>query len=531
VGPNHYIQLVNDSNGSRFQIWDKNGNTLVGSTVLTDLWNAGGNCAVGHGDPIVLYDHLADRWMMSEFADIGNHLCIYISRTSNPVSGGWYLYDFTTPSFPDYPKYGLWTDAYYVSTYEGSLAVYALDRNNMLAGNTARPFVRFTISALSPWCTNVRNTRILPSDLDGQAPSAGTPNYFFRSVEACQDTGNRTDRLEIYEFDVDFITPTNSSFTLVNTLTPTDFAMVPCSPDVRDCIPQPGTAVLLDALTNRPLHRLQYRNFGSHQTLVTNQAVDAGGGVSGVRWYEIRKTAVSWSIFQQGTYSPDSADRWMGSAAMDKNGNIAVGYSVSSSSIRPSIRYTGRMAGDPSGTMTQAEVTIRAGSGVQTTTSRWGDYSAMSVDPVDECTYWYTNEFIDSDNRWNTHIASFSLPDCAPQPEWDFCLKDTRFNTEYWMNLEYERLLRGQAIKASPTSGFPAPITGQYDPGVNEATFSVDYVGELGLRFYRVDVGSMSGESWGVSDSDSSYYAYPSSISLVGCGSSSSGSIEGETSK
>ncbi|NIO07947.1 MAG: hypothetical protein GTO40_08055, partial [Deltaproteobacteria bacterium] len=242
VGPNHYIQMVN---ASVFQIWDKNGNTLAGPTALDSLWTAGGACANGRGDPIVLYDHLADRWMMSEFAGTGNHLCIYISKTANPVSGGWYLYDFAVPTFPDYPKYGVWPDAYYVSTYEGSnLGVFALDRTNMLAGNPATS-VRFTISSLNPVPgMNIRQTRILPSDLDGPVPPAGSPNYFFRSVEALQDQSNQVDRLEVFAFDVDFVTPSNSSFTQVATLTPANFALVPCFPGIRDCIPQPFTSRL-----------------------------------------------------------------------------------------------------------------------------------------------------------------------------------------------------------------------------------------------------------------------------------------------
>lgn len=293
VGPNHYIQMINHSSGSQFQIWNKSGMSLAGPTVLTSLWTAGGNCTSGLGDPIVVYDPLADRWLMSEFADTGNHLCIYVSKTADPVTGGWWLYDFATPAFPDYPKYGVWPDAYYVSTYEGAtLGVYALDRTNMLKGAAATS-QRFSISSLTPstgtGCTNARNTRILPGDLDGTAPPYGSPSYFFRSVEHCQDVSNPTDRLEVFEFDVNWTTPSNSSFTLVSTLTPANFSLVPCTPGIRDCIPQRGTTVKLDALSNRPLHRLQYRNFGGYETLVTNQAVDAGSSVSGTRWYELRR--------------------------------------------------------------------------------------------------------------------------------------------------------------------------------------------------------------------------------------------------
>jgi hypothetical protein len=412
VGPNHYIQMVN---ASVFQIWDKSGNSLAGPTQLDTLWTIGGNCANGRGDPIVLYDHLANRWLMSEFAGSGlNHLCIYISKTADPVSGGWWLYDFTTPTVADYPKYALWPDAYYASTYEGStLGVYALDRTQMLSGNPAT-FQRFSISSLTPQ-SGFRDTRILPADLDGPVPPSSSPNYFFRSVEASQDISNPVDRLEVYEFDVDFVTPANSTFTLVNTLAPANFSMVTCSPGTRDCIPQPGTTRLLDALSNRPMSRLQYRNFGTHQALVTNQTVDAGRNVAGVRFWELRK-GTSWSIFQQGTYSPDSNGRWMGSIAMDGDGNMALGYSVSSSSVFPGIRYTGRLASDPLGTMPQGESTIINGTGSQTVTQRWGDYSAMSVDPADDCTFWYTQEYIPAGGNWRTRVASFSFSECGVPP-------------------------------------------------------------------------------------------------------------------
>jgi len=522
VGPSHYIQMVNESGGSRFQIWNKNGVSLAGPTRLSTLWTAGGACAGGAGDPIILYDHLADRWLMSEFASTGNHLCIYVSKTSDPVAGGWWLYDFPTPSFPDYPKYGLWPDAYYVSTYEGAnLGLYALDRARMLTGAAATA-VRFQISSLTP-SPGVRETRILPSDLDGPAPPSGAANYYFRSVEASQDTGNPVDRLEVFEFHVDFVTPANSTFTLVNTLTPANFALVPCSPGIRDCIPQPLTSMKLDALSNRPMHRLQYRNFGDHQTLLTNQTVDAGGR-AGIRWYELRKTTGGWSIRQQGTYSPDSNYRWMGSIAMDALGNIALGYSVSSSSVYPSIRYTGRMVGDPLGTMTQPEVTVIAGSASQTVTQRWGDYSAMVLDTARDCEFWYTQQYIPAGGSWNTRINSFRLPGCG----FGICLKDPSFTPKIWLNVELAGMqLRGVALLPG-NSHFPAIVTGVYDPAVNEANISVDYRQQDGLRFYRIDVGPMAGETWGIRDSDSSYYDGPRAASLVTC-SEAPESSEGES--
>ncbi len=413
VGPNHYIQMVNRSGGSTVAIHAKDGTLLSGPLELDSLWTAGGPCANGLGDPIVVYDGLADRWMMTEFSNGGNRLCIYLSQGPDPVTDGWFLYDFTTPSFPDYPKYGVWPDGYYVSTFEGNLGAYALDRPRMLAGIPATS-VAFTIPGLNvDPTTNFRSTRMLPSDLDGPAPPPGSPNYFFRPVDEFQDTSNPVDRLEVYEFVVDFVTPGNSTFTLTETLTPAAFALVPCGPSNRDCIPQPGVAVdsFLDALSGRPMMQLQYRNFGTHETLLTNESVDAGER-AGARWWELRKTGEGggWSIFQEGTFAPDMDYRWMSSIAMNGNGDIALGYSVSSDTLFPSIRVAGRSAGDPPGTLPNGELMVFDGSGVQTAThSRWGDYSAMSVDPADDSTFWYTTEYIPDGGLWQTRVASFTL--------------------------------------------------------------------------------------------------------------------------
>ncbi len=407
VGPGHYIEMVN---ASTMAIWDKAGTLLAGPIALDSLWNAGGSCANGLGDPVVIYDDLADRWMLSEFASSGAHLCIYLSQTPDPVAGGWFLYDFTVPSFPDYPRYGVWPDAYYVSTFEGGvLGIFALDRTRMLTG-AAAAFVRFTVPSLSPVPgMNIRNTRIVPADVDGPAPPAGAPGYFLRSVEALQDSGNQVDRLELYEFDVDFVTPGNSTFGLSQTITPAGFALVPCSPGTRDCIAQPGTTNLVDALSNRLMRRLQYRRFGSHEAFVVSQSVDAGGR-AGVRWYELRRDGGPWSIHQQSTYSPDGENRWMGSIAMDGTGAIGVGYSVSGT-VFPSIRATGRSASDPLGTLPLAEITIIDGAGSQGGSARWGDYSSVGVDPSDDRTFWYVQEYIQANGTWSTRVGSFRVSD------------------------------------------------------------------------------------------------------------------------
>jgi hypothetical protein len=423
VGPNHYIQAVN----TVFSIFDRQGNLLAGPSDINSLWkDFGGPCETeNHGDPIVQYDHLADRWIISQFAVPGGaaglHQCFAVSRTPDPLAGGWNLYDFNMTAFPDYPKITVWPDAYYMSSQRGfpgsGLDVYAFDRASMLAGGPAG-FVQFFVAPPS--------IVLLPSDLDGPPPPAGTPNFFARQVDG--DRFGGVDRLEIFAFSVNWPSPGLSTFTALPSLTTAPFDSVLCSASfLGNCVPQPGTSVELETLTVWPMWRLQYRNFGTHETMVVNHTVDADAADhAGIRWYEMRRPpAGAWSIFQQGTHAPDGgapglADdvhRWMGSIAMDAGGNIALGYSVSSDSVYPSIRYSGRLAGDPPGVMTLPEVTIVSGSGSQTHSSgRWGDYSSMTVDPTDGCRFWYSTEYYTatSEAGWRTHIASFSLDTVPP---------------------------------------------------------------------------------------------------------------------
>jgi len=280
-----------------------------------------------------------------------------------------------------------------MSTNDDDYGVYAFDRDRMLQGQSAT-YQRFQFTG------NFK----LPSDLDGStSPPSGAPNYFYT-----MKTGNI---LEIWEFHVDFTTPSSSTFTLAQTLSTTAFNYDVCGAS-WDCIPQRGTSQKLDAIGEWPMWRLQYRNFGTHETLVGNFSVDAGdfSNHAGIRWFELRKTGNgSWSIYQEGTHSPDAHHRWMGSAAMDGSGNMALGYSVSSGTLYPSIRYATRLSSDAAGTL-QSEVTLMAGSASQTNVNRWGDYSSMNVDPSDDATFWYTNEYLtDSGQGWRTRIGTFKI--------------------------------------------------------------------------------------------------------------------------
>ena len=413
VGPNHYIQMVNSGGGTNVSIYNKGGSLLVGPFALDSLGS--GFCASGHGDPIVLYDRLADQWLMSEFAAIGNHLCVYVSQSPDPVSGGWFGYDFPTPDFPDYPKYAVWPDAYYVSSNESSPSVYALDRNRMLLGLSATS-QRFT----APDLYGFPFQALTPSDLDGATPPpAGAPNTFMRhrddEVHNPLSSDPTQDFVEIWEFRVDFATPANSTFTGPLNIPVAEFDSTLCGLSSFYCFPQPGTTTKLDPLREVIMWRLQYRNFGSHETLVGNFVTDVDGADhGGIRWFELRKTGAGpWSLFQEGTFAPDQHHRWMGSIAMDGNGNIGLGYSISSRTLYPGIRYTGRLASDPLGSLPQGESTIINGAGSQTGTTRWGDYSSMNMDPADDCAFWYTNEYMPASGGWRTRIASFRFPGCG----------------------------------------------------------------------------------------------------------------------
>jgi hypothetical protein len=407
VGANHYVQTVNLG----FAIWNKNGTIARSVSNTNTLWSGfGAPCETqNNGDPIVLHDQIADRWLISQFAlpSSGNYQCIAISQTSNPT-GAYYRYAFlwSATLMNDYPHFGVWPDGYYMSANEflnrasfAGAGAGAFERDKMLVGDPNARLVVFH---------QINDGGQLATDLDGSTlPPAGTPNFF---------ADWETNAFHIWKFHVDWNNTANSTFTNFAQISVAAFdSSLGCSG--RSCIPQPGTTVKVDAITDRYMFRLAYRNFGSYQSLVTNHTVDAtGGNIAGVRWYEVRSPNSSPFVYQQGTYSPDSNHRWMGSAAMDQSGDIALGYSVSSSSVFPSIRYTGRLVSDPVGTMPQGEAVIQTGSGSQTgSASRWGDYSALSIDPVDDCTFWYTTEYYSTTSAvgWRTRIASFKFPSCG----------------------------------------------------------------------------------------------------------------------
>ncbi len=417
VGPNHIVQLVNTEVG----VYTKSGTLfpLYPKSLGSVFTNLGGGCTGEWGDPIVQYDKVADRWLISQLesftAPYGE--CIAISQTNDPT-GAYFLYSYSFGiNLNDYPKIGVWptaTNSAYLATYNlyagggpfVGAALCAYDRAAMLSGAANPAQVCFTIA---------NDGGYLPSDLDGSTlPPAGSPGIFL--------TFETLSSLRYYQLSPNFANPISSTLSSPTDITVASFNEA-CGGGT--CIPQPGTSQQLDSLGDRPMYRMAYRNFGDHDALVLNHSVTAGSS-SGVRWYELRSPLTeTFTLHQQGTFAPDSTYRWMGSAAMDSAGDLAIGYSTSSSSVFPSISYTGRVPTDQLGTM-RAETTMLTGSGSQTGgLSRWGDYTAMRIDPSDDCTFWYTNQYQPANGsfNWATFIGSFKFTNCgAAPPAQDFSI-------------------------------------------------------------------------------------------------------------
>jgi PKD repeat protein len=402
VGPNHYVQMVNID----LAVFNKStGARILGPIPTNTIWTGfSGRCSTNNdGDPIVLYDQFADRWIVSQFVASSPYKeCVAVSTTGDPTgSYHRYEYDFGN-TFPDYPKVGIWPteDAYFITynmftnRFVGP-RVCAYQRSKLINGQTN------TAQCFSP---SSSYHSLLPADLDGSTmPAAGTDAYFINRYSS---------GLRSWRANMNWTTPSSSTFTGPTTVSGVQSYSAACSGG-GTCVPQAGTSRTLDSLGDRLMHRAAYRVLSGNQSLVVNHSVTASS-TTGIRWYELRPSGSGLTAFQQGTYTPDSTHRWMGSAAMDKSGNLGVGYSASSSSINPAIRYTGRLASDPLGTL-QAESTIINGSGSQTTHSRWGDYSSINVDPSDDCTFWFTTEYLSQTGvfNWRTRIGSFKFSTCG----------------------------------------------------------------------------------------------------------------------
>ncbi len=430
VGLNHYVLMSN----LRSAIYNKAGALIAGPFNNNVIWAGfGGPCeTTNSGNPWVVYDQLADRWFLMQ---IGSNvapysLCFALSVTGDPT-GSYYRWSFNlADQFPDYGRVAVWPDAYYIggrmflnASIQTGSGAYAFDRADMLAGDPTPDVVGFIApSDATPY---VVGDGLVPADLDGsQPPPPGCPAYYVGSMDLGGPYGAPQDAVSVWRFHADFAVPANSSFTSAATLPVSTFdSIYPCPGPPRDCIPQPGASAsqYLDILSYRQrfMSRATYRNFGTHESILATQSVEASVNLAGLRWYELRDPGGTPVVHQQGTYAPGVADgihRWNGSLASDQSGNIALGYSASSTVTFPSVFYTGRLATDPLGMMPQGEGVFVNGSGIQTSTaSRWGDYSSMSIDPVDDCTFWYVNEYypVTAATAFTLRVGAFKFPDCG----------------------------------------------------------------------------------------------------------------------
>jgi len=400
VGPNHYVQAVN----SVIRIFDKTGTPLTAPVALGTFLGTSSNS----GDPIIMYDQLADRFFVSEFGAANNSLILGVSTTPDPT-GTYNVYEYIFPSFPDYPHYTVWPDGYYLTVNIGSSVVaYVLDRDAILAGAANPAIVGFSLPGV------VRIGGIVfspePANLLGTDFPANTPGYFVYLQDDGWSAAITFDHLKVWETNIDFSgTSTISAPTLI-AIAPFEATFFPFG---TGDVEQPGTSQKIDNINSVVSYMANYRSFATHNSFLINFNADIGGDISGIRWIELRNVGTGpMSLFQEGTWSlPDGENRFMGSMGIDEDGNIGLAYNIGSANTRAGIRFTGRLDGDPLGQMSFQEQTIQDGNGIQTgfaSANRFGDYAHMTMDP-DGATFWHTAEYFKSNNFWTTRIASFNL--------------------------------------------------------------------------------------------------------------------------
>jgi hypothetical protein len=422
IGPDEIVQIVN----SRMAIFAKKGThfpatgkVLLGPVITNALFTGfGGPCEKQiSGDAVVRYDQLAGRWLFvlpifRRPPDQPNGpyaMCYAVSTGPDPL-GTYYRYEFSRPLFPDYPRPAIWPDGYYLPTSTGDTVIQkhvcAADRTKMLRGLPARE-----------QCMIVDGVNFLNcADLDGRRlPPPGAPNIVMAAGGTQLHEKFEDDGIYAWKFHVDWNDPAKTTLT-----GPEKIAVAPyhylCDGQLSKCVPQPNTEVRLDAQGDKLMQRLAYRNFGRYQAIVATHSVDTKAG-GGVRWYEFRLDANgSPQLYQQGTYAPDGNYRWMPSIAMDRKGDIGVGYSFGGTPNFPGQRFAAQLASDPKGQMTLHESTLAEGQASQTTTLRWEDYTTLDIDPSDDCTFWYVGDYFKTgEERYSTRIGAFQLPGCTAE--------------------------------------------------------------------------------------------------------------------
>jgi hypothetical protein len=400
AGINYYMQAVNYS----YQIFNKDGSPATSSFLLNSLWDLPGD-----GDPIVMYDRFAERWFISQFYDDAdsesNGIMIAISQSSDPL-GEYFTYTFDYTLFPDYPKYAVWSNGYYMSANSPATNCAVFNRDKMLLGDPTAEVVKMTF----PDVPDAGFKSFIPAYAEGEIePEMNEPCYFF-AVQDNSFPGVSTDHIKIFRADIDWDIPEDATLTISQSIDTAPFNTTFSGTNAD--VPQKTTLQKLDPITSIFMYRAQYRRFNDYNTIVLCQTVDVDDtDRAAIRWYELRDdNTQTWSIYQQGTYAPDEENhRWIGSIAMDKLGNIALGYSFSGPDEYAGLRYTGRLKDDPLGEMTISEQIAIEGEGAQTTGSRYGDYAQMTLDPTDDLTFWFTGEYIGPGGARKTRVFSISL--------------------------------------------------------------------------------------------------------------------------
>lgn len=474
AGPNHYVHAFN----LRVKIFDKEGNLEVGPVPLGSFLGSGNN----DGDPIVLYDQLADRWLVSQFRVSDNAVIIGISTTPDPTDT-YYVYEYTFSTFPDYPHYTVWPDGYYLTANKPGLASYVFERDVMLVGGESPQLRGFILPGLVTNPITIESWE--PAHLLGTKYDDDLPGYFVY-LQDDSWAGIDEDHIKIWSIDLDWSGgPSSVSEPQIIPVAPFDSSFQPFgSGDIE----QPGTGQKLDCIQGVISYMANYRSFDDYNSMVVNFNVDIDGNdLAGIRWIEFRNTGADtpWTVYQEGTYNAGLGEsNFMGSSSIDEDGNIGMAYSVGSDATRLSIRYTGRMAGDPLGQMTYPETEIIAGNGVQTFSNRQGDYAHMDMD-LNNRTFWHTAQYFQVNNSWATRIAAFRFIDdytddlgvFAIQTPWlegpwgateEVKVSIYNFGTDPQSNFDVDLLVNGTVV-ATET------FTGTIDPESSaDFTFSQD---------------------------------------------------------
>jgi hypothetical protein len=469
IGDGHFIQMVNHPEGAAFAVYDRQGQKVAGPTSLATLWPSGVCRDSAHGDPIVVWDHLARRWVLLQLGmppgclglDADCHLCVAVSKTADPVAGGWWLYDFADRSFPDYPKLGVWPDAFLVGSnlvletagqLDQRAGAWALQRDRMLAGQPAA-VQRFS----QPKLPGFLFQGLLPATLEGEAPPAGTPGLFLRARDGAKHDGpGAADVYELWEMRLSWSTPQSSTLT-----GPLRIPMAPLSSQIEAVTEGDGSALLARA---EPLMwPVTYRRRDGEARLTGSVTVAAEPGHAGVRWFQLREGPSGWAAEHEGTWSPSGADRFMSSATSDHEGNLAVLYSIldDHTGLFPGLRYSGRLAGDPPGILSAPERTFGTGAAWHYN-GAWGDYGSLRVDPQDGCTFWGTHQVVGADQKWRTRIGAFRFAECEPLSQaagctastTAMCLQKERFEVTATWRLADGTTGSGRAVPLTTDSGF-----------------------------------------------------------------------------